>query len=376
MAEDFSSAVSSVSLDAGNVGTPDQFSGDPGARGSALTEAQKNYQESLARNYNSLQSQSGINTTAADGRQSQYDFKWRTFPGNLGKDYQGHYMVININVPVRATGAVAGAFADRFTVLPNELSRVDRLRNITTAIENQGSNIISSILPRFTRRIAESVALYVPSTLVYNTHNVYEDISLSALAGQLGVGLLGLGGTARVTRNGEIARRGARTNSIFDSGRGIIGRTTQLLQSPINPAIEVLFANTMQRQFVFEILMAPRNEQESINIKEIVKTLRFHAAPEVNNFGADFLGVGAIAATAASFTWIPPAEFDITFFKDGVENTNIPRINTCVLERVEVDYTPTGIYSTFSNGHPVATRLSLGFRELEPVHKARVLQGF
>ena len=55
---------------------------------------------------------------------------------------------------------------------------------------------------------------------------------------------------------------------------------------------------------------------------------------------------------------------------------NIIRINTCVLERCEVDYAPSGVYSTFTNGHPVAVRLSLGFREIEPVHKKRILQGF
>lgn len=371
MAEDFSSAINSVSLEAGNLGTSNQFSGGIPSRGSALTDAQRNYHESLARS----RVQTGVNNDAAAGRQSKYDFKWRTFPGNLGRDYQGHYMVININVPVRVNGAVAGAFADRVTPL-NELSRVDRLRNITVGESTVGqTNITSALIPRFTRRIAESVALYVPNTLVYNTHNVYEDISLSALAGQLGVGLLGLGGTARAARNAQLARNESRAPSIFGTGGGLIGRATQLLQSPINPAIEVLFANTMQRQFVFEILMAPRNEQESINIKEIVKTLRFHAAPEVNSFGAGGF-LGTLLDAAASFTWIPPAEFDITFFKDGVENTNIPRINTCVLERVEADYTPTGIHSTFSNGHPVAVRLSLGFRELEPVHKARILQGF
>lgn len=372
MAEDFSSAVNSVSLEAGNLATPNQFAGGIPSRGSGLTDAQRSYHESLARN----RTQTGVNIGAAEARQSRYDFKWRTFPGNLGKDYQGHYMVININVPVRAIGGeAAGAFGDRFTVL-NELSRVDRLRNLTVGDGTLGqTNIASAIIPRYTKRIAESVALYVPNTLVYNTHNVYEDISLSALAGQLGVGLLGLGGTARAARNAELGRRANRAPSLFETGGQLIGRATQLLQSPINPAIEVLFANTMQRQFVFEILMAPRNEQESINIKEIVKTLRFHAAPEVNNFGVGGFA-GQLLNAAASFTWIPPAEFDITFFKDGIENTNIPRINTCVLERVEVDYTPTGIHSTFSNGHPVAVRLSLGFRELEPVHKARILQGF
>jgi hypothetical protein len=149
------------------------------------------------------------------------------------------------------------------------------------------------------------------------------------------------------------------------------------MQSPINPAIEVFFSNTLQRQFVFEFLLAPRTEEESKNIKEIIKTLRYHAAPAVNNFGGNLPdGISILGSVVGGLFWVPPAEFDISFFKDGTENTNIPRINTCVLERIEVDVTPTGIYSTFSNGHPVATRLSLGFRELEPVHKTRVEQGF
>jgi hypothetical protein len=341
-------------------------------RNSGLTEAQRAYQESLATSYSQLQQQSDVNTSAAAGRQSEYDFKWRTFPSDLGQNYQGHYMVININVPIRITGTRSGSFTNRFTET-NEFSRVDRLRGVGAATGGQAAGL-NSIVPRFTKRIKESVALYMPNTLTYNTQNVYEDISLSALAGQLGVGLLGLGSTARAARDAQLRRQSGGAAALFGAG-GIIGRATSLMQSPINPAIEVLFANTIQRQFVFEVLMAPRNEQESKNIKEIIKTLRFHAAPEIGNFGSGGILTGA-ANALASFTWIPPAEFDITFFKDGIENTHIPRINTCVLERIEADYTPTGVYSTFSTGHPVAVRLSLGFRELEPVHKARVLEGF
>jgi len=143
---------------------------------------------------------------------------------------------------------------------------------------------------------------------------------------------------------------------------GVVGGASKLLQAPINPMVEILFSNTTVRVFVMEFLMSPRNEEESKTIHSIIKTLRFHAAPEIGEL--------------SGVTWIPPAEFDITFFNKGVENMNLLRINTCVLERVEVDYAPQGIYSTFRNGHPVAVRLSLAFRELEPVHKKRVLQGF
>jgi hypothetical protein len=109
--------------------------------------------------------------------------------------------------------------------------------------------------------------------------------------------------------------------------------------------------------------MAPKNENESLTIKNIIDTMRYHSAPEISN-------VGIIP------TFIAPAEFDITFYHKGKQNNNIPRINTCALEQIEVDYAPTGVYSTFSNGHAVAIRLSLAFRELEILHKQRVSQGF
>ena len=156
--------------------------------------------------------------------------------------------------------------------------------------------------------------------------------------------------------------RATGTKVVSDAIGNVVGGVSKFLQSPINPATEILFANTLVRQFTLEVLMAPRNEQESLNMHAIIKTLRFHAAPEISD--------------VLSLFWIPPAEFDITFFNKGVENMNILRINTCVLERIEVDYAPTGIYSTFRNGHPVAARLSMGFRELEVVHKKRILQGF
>lgn len=288
------------------------------------------------------------NTGQAPGNdfgQSQYDFRYTVFPSDLGVDSVGHYMVININVPTkgiktdgRDLGTPAGAYGNYFTPL-NQVSKVDQLRYSTTPTPGAPNAVNRNPLaiPRNTRRIAESIALHMPAALVHTHQNYYEDIELTALGGKLGVAAqkaIGAGMTA-----------------------------TRLAQAPINPAVEILYANTPQRQYVFEVLLAPRNEIESRTIKTIVQTLKFHGSPEINPL-------------TYGFTWIPPAEFDITFFTRGQENTNILRINTCVLERLDVDYSPQGVYSTFRNGHPVAVRLSMGFRELEPLHKQRVLQGF
>lgn len=326
-----------------------------------------------------------------DLAQSRYDFKYLVFPNDLGMSDLGHYMIININVPTKfGSRAAAGRYTNQFSVLgENERSKVDILRygpggpsgssNRSGILGTLAGPLISNELysfgsgdgsragisiPRATRRIAESIALHMPSPLIYHTQNVYEEISLTALGGKLGVAVSPYLQTAGKVFGGVIGtalRTAAR--AISGPGQQALGVVSQLAQAPINPMVEILFSTTAVRAFTFEVLMAPRNEQESINLKAIVKTLRFHAAPEYSD-------------VTAGLTWIPPAEFDITFFNKGVENMNILRVNTCVLERIEVDYAPTGTYSTFRNGHPVAVRLSMGFRELEPIHKLRVLQGF
>jgi hypothetical protein len=330
-------------------------------------------------NSNQGEDQENNGSEPADLGQSQYNFRYTVFPNDLGMDNNGHYMVININVPTdvnRTTPRGSELTRSQFTFLRGQFSKVDTLRNLTGSalpvIGGQPNNRAAFSIPRRTTRIAESIALHMPTPLIYNTHNAYEEISLSALGFKLGASFLTATAsavTAGIARSIESATAaGQATRSISTATQQIVSTASKIMQSPINPAIEILFSNTLVRQFTLEVMMAPRNEQESLNMKAIIKTLRFHAAPEIA--GEQFLGFGA------GLFWIPPAEFDITFFNKGVENMNILRINTCVLERIEVDYAPTGVYSTFRNGHPVAARLSLGFRELEANHKKRILQGF
>lgn len=307
--------------------------------------------------------------------QSQYDFSYLAFPNDLTSDARGHYMVININVPVYKDGTQRSSYSGAATLLPNEYSKVDVLRfgSGAGATASGGAQREAFSLPRYTRRIAQSVALYMPGSIVYSSQPRYEEISLTAMSGQLLAGAVQgagsvLGGAVGTMLGGAV---GSLVGSqIGSAGAGLVtgagqavGQLAQIAGYPINPRVEVLFSTTPQRQFVFDILMAPRNEKESETIQSIIQTLRYHAAPEIDS-------------KTYGLTFIPPAEFDITFYNKGQENTSIPRINTCVMDRIEVDVAPQGVYSTFSNGHPVAVRLLLGFREIEIGHKRRILQGF
>lgn len=307
--------------------------------------------------------------------QSWYDFKYKAFPNDLGMEYAGHYMIININVPITVTSArtpgsvpeAATNLGNNFTLLPNELSKVDVLR-FSKGVAVDGATNSDSITSRRTRRIVESIALYMPGTqLVYNGMQTYEEISMTALAGQMAVGVVStaatigsyFGGPAGALLSSAV---GQTAGGIADQVVGGISTAAKLAGRPINPRVEVLFSLTPLRDFQFEFLMLPRNAEEAKTIREIVRTLRFHSSPELDNLGLNF---------------IPPAEFDITFYYNGVESDKIPRINTCVMTRCEVDYAPgTGTFSTYHDGTPVAVRMMLVFREIEPVHKLRVLQGF
>lgn len=322
--------------------------------------------------------------------QSEYDFYYRTFPEDLGKQgYNSHYMVININVQTDSqmnsvTGPGLGA-KTLATVLNNELSKTDALRyniddnfygsagvgggsfgqnpNISLGITGGGPNITR---PRYTRRIKESIALYMPNAeLTFNDTHDFENISLTKFGATVAAGglqtfaaLVGgiLGGAAGAAAGASGA--GTATDSL--SG---VGQAAQIYGRPINPKVEVLYANTMQREHRFDFILSPSSEKESLALRQIIRTLRYHAAPELKT-------------GTQSFFWVPPAEFDITFYHRGVENTAIPRINTCALTQIDVSYSPNGTWSTFQNGHPTQIRMQLAFRETEVTHKLRILQGF
>jgi len=294
---------------------------------------------------------------------SKYDFTYRVFPENLGNEENSHYMILNINVPV----TISGTSIVQNTALPsnapllNQNSKVDSLRfaEFRRYNENQGGGGVGRGIA--SRRIAAAVALHMPNSgLVYTEDNKYEAATLSSMVSGIVSGASTFIGSLDPT--GVSGKLLGRLGTLADGTGSTIKNTAKIAGTPINPMVEVIFTTRPQRQWMFEVLMAPRTQTEAEAIREIIRTIRYYAAPELQ---------------AGGFVFIPPAEFDITFYRNGEENTYLPRINTCVLEKIDIDYAPAdGIYATFSNGAPVAVRMSLGFREIEINHKARVLLGF
>lgn len=140
-------------------------------------------------------------------------------------------------------------------------------------------------------------------------------------------------------------------------------RVPNFVGHPINPMIEILYLSTDLRKFDFVFLLAPSSEKETQSMEAIIKNLRMYSAPDTNN------------STAGLF-FDAPHQWVIKFYHQGKENEHIPKLRKCIMTNINVNYTPQGDWSTFSNGAPVACMISMTFEEMEIVHKKLIEKGF
>ena len=228
-----------------------------------------------------------------------------------------------------------------------------------------------------TRRIQESVALYLPPNVEDNTTASYNDMR-TGLAGYLaatGIDLTGKDAEAIsrsiVASGGQLLDAAAKraVSELSEVALGAEG-TSELINKAFgqadNPYMEVLFDAMALRTFTYNFEFAPRNEQEAIEIQKIIQLFRFHMAPELRGGQSRFLGL--------------PSQFDIHYMflsKDGVasENNFYNKIATCVLQNCAVNYTPNGVKS-FEDGGPTKTTMTLTFKETELLTKDKINQGF
>ena len=243
------------------------------------------------------------------------------------------------------------------------------------------------------KRVKRAISLYVPETLVFDSRQTYESPSLVDKLGisgavaatgasnlQVELGNLGLGaagaaaaaalGGLSVLAGGTAGAAAAALGAFNKIDRGfltpIVKTTAQLMGYAINPVIEVLYSSPQLRKFNFDFVFAPRDTKEADLVWSIIYEFRRHSAPEL---------------FAAGLLFVPPSEFEITLLRKTsngsfVENTNIPRMTTCVLEDVQVDYASAGTFATFEDGMPIQIRMRLSFMELNIITREAIDKGY
>ena len=256
---------------------------------------------------------------------------------------------------------------------------VDKFDNPILGVR-EGDNRKKGVSSAFnnTRRISDSVAIYLPPSVESTTTATYND-SKTGIAGFLiasGAAAMKEGGdAAAITKSivastktllGDSASRAIGGVAELFGAEGVEQLTKKAFGNADNPYMEVLFDAMQLRTFTYNFNFAPRNEQEADEVQRIIQLFRFHMAPELRPGVNRYLGL--------------PSQFDIHYMflsKMGktYENNFYNRIATCVLQDCKVNYTPNGVKS-FEDGGPTATTMALTFKEIELLTKDKIAEGY
>lgn len=327
---------------------------------------------------------------------SQYKRDILKYPIDIGTNYdKGHYMVIYINEQENTAEEFSNpdrVSSDKPTVIRTS-EEILRRRGATNAgqqlqvtvdavnrirpgtIENFPKELDGNIFRRI-KRTTDAIALYMPDTLNFTYSQSYSDVSAFDLLGPAGTiaagassifdNLNSAGSTPNQTTNiSSFALQLLRDFNVGGLGNlATLGFAATGVAS--NPGLELIYSSPGFRSFRFDFMFYPRSQPEAKAVMKIIKKLKFHQAPEISSrTGGRFL--------------VPPSEFDIEFFYNGKENPNIPKVSTCVLETIDIDYAPNGFSAyevpTQTNpveggtGTPTAIRMSLQFKETQIITK-------
>jgi Tail-tube assembly protein len=283
------------------------------------------------------------------------------------------------------SGANVGGAVVLGTIATAAQSGIDpAVKTAITGVAAAGLLTTLDLQPKLVR-IKQSIAIYMPETVATTYSHSWGSVSATEAGGVIGK-YAQIGGSAsgalgeikdvvstvkdnlfssEPNKQFNFAQEGELGAQLLTStgtlGPGFTDLTLKSLGKAVNPHVEMLFKQTENRQFEFVFHFIPRSQQESVAIYNIIKTFKAYAAPEVS-------------AEAGGRYFIPPGQFDISFYFMQAVNPTIAKISTCALTQIQVNYSGAGSWTTFNDGNPLKIDLSLTFTEMDIITRELITQ--
>lgn len=254
-----------------------------------------------------------------------------------------------------APGAVAGGVAGASGGIIGVAKGAIKGGAVTGALGAAGAGAVAIAaggkMARQQKRLSKAIALHVPNQLSIRygidysaTDTAAAQLALTAASSQV----VNAAGTAAVTM-------------------GLTkGASAELLQAQTgmapNPKKENLFKSVDFRTFTFEYQFFPRNSTEAENVMNIIREFKIHMHPEYKD--------------SNNFLFIYPSEFDVFYYNNGQENSNLHRHTSCVLTEMNINYTPNAMFNSFADGMPTQINVQMTFKELAILTKQQIQDGF
>lgn len=302
-------------------------------------------------------------------------YKTLSYPQQLGSDRYPFYMMFYINANSKSALAKNNA---GLTAASNQLQNTEGgiVGFVKDSASQAASKVVQFIPPN--KRLDIAMALPIPNDVSFS-HTANYQLAGSGVLGTLLKTFTTEGAEAMGKAALEQVLTQTAPNFLLSAGAGALGAVglnsapaadliaikNKILGIAQNERKEQVFKSMEPRTFQFSWLLIPRTEQESQTIENIVKFFKYNQYPEIP---ADSNGLNVII----------PNEVDIEFHNmDGEMKTGISKISTCVIDTVNVSYTPLGKWIAFDGtNNPVAIQLSIVFKEIEPLTRTMVSMGY
>jgi hypothetical protein len=227
------------------------------------------------------------------------------------------------------------------------------------------SNIFNASATKY-RRTNTCISFPVPNSVQFNYGAGWQPVteSLNALGLITGAAVAAPNGEAGKSVMENVVKPGLTQAVATAASKLAASGASQETASAItkfifNPFTEQAFTGMARRSFNFEWVIYPRNKTEATALKDAIKTLRYHMHPELKE---SFL--------------LFPSRFDIEFYHLNKQMDSLPKIATCVLKSLTLDYSPNGMWAPHEDGEPSYTSISCVFEEIYPLVKKDIESGF
>ena len=135
---------------------------------------------------------------------------------------------------------------------------------------------------------------------------------------------------------------------------------TRVTGNVLNPNLELLFSGPNLRTFQFNFRMTPRDHDESLMIKKIIRTFKKNMA---------------VQRSSSKLFLSTPNIFQLEYIYNadgpngGQQHPYLNKFKMMAMTSFNVNYTPDGTYMTYGrDGSLTAYDISMAFGELEPIY--------
>ena len=299
-------------------------------------------------------------------RENPLTFNPVQYPLDLGSNELGHYILfesgfVGYSPQTSAFRTSQVAAGPPHIVGPQKGKSFRERQKITAKVP--GHSITTS-----------GIALYMPNSVKVSYTQNYDADTETGLAGTAEAAGIAIGNAEGAAAKVEAALQGI-VGGVATQAKEILGEFISLAGAgdpvrfaakragvAVNPRNEAFYNSPSQRTFQFDFDFWPRNKKEAEAVEKIIAIFKYNSAP------------GFADKTLQSVFTIPNY-WRISYMYNNGENPHLNKIGACYCTDVQVDYAPDGQYTTFENGMPVHTKMTVSMLEDRIVTKQDIEAG-